>query len=98
MRGKGSEERRIKLLKTSRLLHRSPNGTGLPLEDRTQMTTEKLPGLYIISKNNLPYEGDNIKNEHKSHESLKKNSDIQYFHLFNIARSDAIPCFCQQPE
>lgn len=54
MRGKGSEERRIKLLKPSRLLNRSLNGPGLPLEDQTQITTEKLPGLYIISKITSP--------------------------------------------
>lgn len=48
--------------------------------------------LYCF-KNNSPYEADYTDYQHKSHESLKKNSGIQYFHLFNIARSDATPHF-----
>lgn len=58
----------------------------------------KITRTLYCSKNNFLFEADYMKNEHKSHESLNKNSGIQYFQLFNRARFDAIPWFCQQPE
>lgn len=69
----------------------------LPLEDQTQITIEKSPRVYIALKITSPIK-QIMQNENKSHGSLKNNSNIQYFHLFNIARSDTIPYFCQQPE
>lgn len=77
MRGKGSGERRIKLLKPSRLLNPSLNGpTGFAFGRPDTNNVRKITRTLYYFKNNFPYEADHIENEHKSHESLKKNSDI----------------------
>lgn len=56
MRGKGSG-RRINHERQSRLLNQSQNVPPfffLPLEDQTQIITEKLPGAYTVSKITFP--------------------------------------------
>lgn len=90
---KGQWREGLKLLKSKQINYiRVKMATSAFGRPDTNNHRKIIRSLYCF-KNNSPYEADYTEDEHKSHESFKKNSGIQYFHLFNIARSDAIPHF-----
>lgn len=75
---KGSWGEGLELLKSKKIIKSESKWATLAFgRPDTNNYRKMIRGLYCF-KNNFPYETDYTQNEHKSHESLKKNSGIQY--------------------